>query len=804
MQNTAHRYITVIGFALATVLSHFLIINSDADETQLSEGDKWAIIIGINSYKDSSFDPLSYAVADAQSIYGLLIDEEYGGFNRVELLTDKSKKKPTRENILDALVRVEDLADADDTVLIFFSGHGLERDEISYLLPSDAKRKSVKDSGIPISRFIAALDDTKAKVQVMFFDACHAGRGLLEAEHPHPHTGSLGFSQSQFDLLGKEADGRVIFASCGPREISWEDGAKKQGVFTYYLLEALRGKADDGDHIVTVLEASKYVTEQVKQWSRLNTKKQNPRLIMYNVSGDLPLTHVPAMQQPPVPSLAPISTPDWVNNLERAYPESRYLRAKTFVEGTDSNAAQNAQSQADTAVASVIRVKIRSLIEIFESESNEESQKHIKSVMESSTNIELMGLRRRLYRDMQANRTHALAYIRWEKLNQIYASERARLKTKIKSILTEAVQDESNSRIAEAVKKYHSLYPFYDRLNEVETILLVSPAPARNPPDSLMSETDVALKLGQLLPRLVESLEEVALSLVIQLSRQAGQSPRTIIIAPLTYQNTQMSSPFGEYFALLLETQTNQVLKWTPIRLNPGEKWESSSENASPKYLLSGRYWRQGQQMKLMVALLDEDRILAKAEAVFSEELLGNLDATPQDFTEWKKQLSHVYHQNERSPFNVSVFIKEDVDPKNLHFDEQITVSVTASRQCYVRLYDVQTDGVTLRFPNGIGIDNTVGSSIQNNIYQGRIQPPSGRGFLMLVASTEPFRGLQQERSKLHEVTRLDGSTYKVTYDSVEQFVEALKAEKKRATRQKRTTQFAQSLLDYYIVPKRN
>lgn len=50
---------------------------------------KWAVIIGINEYKDPVIVDLKYAVADAQGIYELLIHKQYGGFEakKVRLLT---------------------------------------------------------------------------------------------------------------------------------------------------------------------------------------------------------------------------------------------------------------------------------------------------------------------------------------------------------------------------------------------------------------------------------------------------------------------------------------------------------------------------------------------------------------------------------------------------------------------------------------------------------------------------------------------------------------------------------------------
>ena len=47
----------------------------------------------------------------------------------------------------------------------------------------------------------------------------------------------------------KESKGKITFASCGPGEQSYEWEEKGHGIFTYYLVEGMRGAADEkGDN----------------------------------------------------------------------------------------------------------------------------------------------------------------------------------------------------------------------------------------------------------------------------------------------------------------------------------------------------------------------------------------------------------------------------------------------------------------------------------------------------------------------------------------------------------------------------
>jgi uncharacterized caspase-like protein len=54
------------------------------------------------------------------------------------------------------------------------------------------------------------------------------------------------------------AKGRIILTASGANEVSGEDDKLKHGVFTYFLLEGLRGEADtDKDGMITVDEWEK-------------------------------------------------------------------------------------------------------------------------------------------------------------------------------------------------------------------------------------------------------------------------------------------------------------------------------------------------------------------------------------------------------------------------------------------------------------------------------------------------------------------------------------------------------------------
>ena len=146
-------------------------------------------------------------------------------------------------------------ADENDVVLMYYSGHGLEGtfipidyDGFSNLLKHD----EVKE----------ILNRSKAKHKVCFLDACNSG-SLLAAK------GS--FSNSllyYYDEVEKSSGGTAFFMSSKSKEFSLEDGGLRQGVFSHFLIDGLKGLADHNhDKIVTLKELFNYVYSNVRQYT---------------------------------------------------------------------------------------------------------------------------------------------------------------------------------------------------------------------------------------------------------------------------------------------------------------------------------------------------------------------------------------------------------------------------------------------------------------------------------------------------------------------------------------------------------
>jgi len=246
-------------------------------------GNRWAVLVGVDTYEDiANYGALRLSMKDVEAIREQLIT---GGFDsaRIRLLTDTTDEKPSRANILTALKAVADATEPDDLLLFYYSGHGEEKGDASYLVARDGRHLTLSDTAVSISRVKELMDGAAARAKVIVLDACHSGADI-GGKGPKPMT--VEFINRVFE----QAEGMAILASCKQGQLSYESQAIGQGVFTHFLLEALGGEADrDEKGFVTVQDASRHVVNGVKLWASQHNTSQTPTL-HYTVAGDIILT----------------------------------------------------------------------------------------------------------------------------------------------------------------------------------------------------------------------------------------------------------------------------------------------------------------------------------------------------------------------------------------------------------------------------------------------------------------------------------------------------------------------------------
>jgi hypothetical protein len=225
------------------------------------------LAVGINRYADAAIPALRYAVPDAEAIANVFKTQgggkPYAGV-KVKLLTDN---EATVSNMKFALRELKDTATENDVAVIFLSGHGLrDKGGNFYFAAHDVDRKNLPMTALDWRDFTAALREVRAKRVLVLADTCHAG-GIVGDEAASVEALAV--------KINKEAH-RLVFVSCGGREVAIGREDWGHGAFTKALLEALSGQADtDKNGSITFRELRDYVPDRV---TALTDNRQHPLL----------------------------------------------------------------------------------------------------------------------------------------------------------------------------------------------------------------------------------------------------------------------------------------------------------------------------------------------------------------------------------------------------------------------------------------------------------------------------------------------------------------------------------------------
>lgn len=218
-----------VFLAIALLVITSLVLPVSAAQAA-DEPECWGVFVGVSNYQ--YINDLSYCDDDAEELYGVF--SPVWGSDHTRLLTDS---QATKAAILDAIQWLADNADSNDTVMFTFSGHGSNYG-VGYFFPYNSLTYSYNNA-ISAAELESAFMPVAAEKTVIILDICYAG--TFEGEMAQP--------------------GRVILMACRSSQTSMESGWLGNGVYSYYIIEALTnfGDADtNGDYVLSAEEIAAY------------------------------------------------------------------------------------------------------------------------------------------------------------------------------------------------------------------------------------------------------------------------------------------------------------------------------------------------------------------------------------------------------------------------------------------------------------------------------------------------------------------------------------------------------------------
>ncbi|MEM7727028.1 MAG: caspase family protein [Cyanobacteria bacterium P01_A01_bin.45] len=241
----------------------------------------YALLIGVGRCANSKLS-LPVTVKDVQEIRKTLVNPKFCAYSddedHIRLLHDELA---TRKNILDGLNWLKQQAEHDPnaTVTVYYSGHGVRRksDNCYYLIQHDTDTNYFEETALSAENFNEKLRQIKAKRLLVVIDSCHAAgmatsKDKLEKQEPVPLFSRIlsDFEEKAYPKISVDdrnnGEGIVVFTSSKGSESSWIHPSKEMSIYTYHLIEALKGKGNiKSDKSIKVSHLMNYLAKKVPE-----------------------------------------------------------------------------------------------------------------------------------------------------------------------------------------------------------------------------------------------------------------------------------------------------------------------------------------------------------------------------------------------------------------------------------------------------------------------------------------------------------------------------------------------------------
>ena len=239
------------------------------------------LTVGVNRYRNAALN-LSFSVPDARGVAALLRQTGAKLFDQVRV-DELHDDQATKAGVLARLQALRQTRE-DDVVLVYLAGHGDTLKDDWYFVPHELTHpeqpERLAEGGLSSRELAEALRQMPARKVVVLIDACKSGAAAI---------GFRGLEERRVLAQLSRASGTHLIAATTKEQLASELGQLGHGVFTYALLEGLRGKAAAGGPEVTARKLMVYVEQALPELSlRYRAEEQFP--VVNSTGMDFPLT----------------------------------------------------------------------------------------------------------------------------------------------------------------------------------------------------------------------------------------------------------------------------------------------------------------------------------------------------------------------------------------------------------------------------------------------------------------------------------------------------------------------------------
>ncbi len=250
-------------------------------------GKRLGLIVGINSYQDTTFRPLQFAETDARALAQWLVHNRGGNWNPadVQVLQGIEATRELVEGLIQQICL--QMATAEDLVVIYFAGYAFV-DQVSgegYLACANTRYQQ-SGSGINLLALVSQVMARSPAAQIFCLLDCFQFGSVWNMRR-----------SSLFDykpLLGptllnglQQMQGRLLYCTCRGNEALAEVGEKNLGSFMYRTIMGVGGPAiDPNTGQITLQRLHAFLAGKLNEQHKPQVFGQEPRPLV--LVGEMP------------------------------------------------------------------------------------------------------------------------------------------------------------------------------------------------------------------------------------------------------------------------------------------------------------------------------------------------------------------------------------------------------------------------------------------------------------------------------------------------------------------------------------
>jgi TPR repeat protein len=288
-------------------------------------GKRLALLIANAEYQHDELRKLNARKEDLRALQTLLSRQDIGGY-QTQVLVEGTKGAIER-----AIDRMLAKGEREDTVLIFFAGHGLKHENGKlYFAAIDTEPEYLGGTAVSSGWLMEQMQNSRVGRQIVMLDCCFGGafaRGNVWRGGDRIESGKA----LEVPDLQLEGRGQVVITSADAMQFALEGGALNghppASHFVRALTEGLEtGEADRSpqDGLITIEELVNYLVGKLKI---LGSPQRPSKWTFGSIGGDLPFAYNPrakAAVGSGYPSTLPV---DWLEQGARYFKAGDYAKA---------------------------------------------------------------------------------------------------------------------------------------------------------------------------------------------------------------------------------------------------------------------------------------------------------------------------------------------------------------------------------------------------------------------------------------------------------------------------------------------